>query len=224
MKVNFITFSPLFYLFFYHNFNLSLLLYSKFLVGEASILFLLGKTHSSWSRLTSITDNIRVKHLTVAVKLFDFLMRNNNYLKDINGEKIKLKNSQNSENLPQNGSTGFGGAFSILSKSLGLNSNQKNDEKNNNLNNNNLNNFENEIGCFGLEKLREVSLEYSVCLAELGETAMACKYVRDEIGYESDQQCNSQLLHLLSLLTSSTGDDAKVDYLHCNLFYVTLLL
>ena len=44
----------------------------------------------------------------------------------------------------------------------------------------------------------------------LGEISAAVKYVRAAIDKDPGPSANSQFLHLLSLLTSSAGDDAKV--------------
>ena len=99
----------------YYLFTLIFFIFLFFVLGEASILFLLGKTHSLWSRKTYITDNTRNNHLKVATKLFDFLIRNNNLMKDIN-EKKGNGIVHGIPDLPQEGNTGFGGAFLILSK------------------------------------------------------------------------------------------------------------
>ena len=56
---------------------------------------------------------------------------------------------------------------------------------------------------------RELSLRYAICLAENDEIQNAITYVRDALR-TSEFHSNSQMLHLLSLLTSSTGDDTQV--------------
>ena len=194
---------------------------------------MLGKTHSLWSRKVTITDYSKLNHLKVAVKIFDFLIINDKVMKR-NEIDNKNNNSNNNNNnskkendsmkilkTSENGNSRFGGSFSLFSI-IGLSSVETEIKENNNNNNNDndknddnrnriKNNENNNLSYFSRdEKLSEISLQYAVCLAELGEIKSAVKYVRATIESNNDLYCNSQLFHLLSLLTSSTGDDVEV--------------
>ena len=72
------------------------------------------------------------------------------------------------------------------------------------------------------DTLSEISLQYAVCVSELGEKTLAMKYVRAAIESNNDVPSSSQLFHLLSLLTSSSGDDAKVRRMFVGIFLAKL--
>jgi hypothetical protein len=115
------------------------------------------------------------------MRIFDLLLHNKN-------SKSRISD------LPQD-NRGLGGAFTVLSRSFGLTKEKEDiipEQKN-------------------VDNLwsKEISLRFAVCLAELGDIPAATKYAKD-ILQETDLQSNSQMLHLLSILTSSTGDCEKV--------------
>lgn len=153
--------------------------------GERSVFFLLGKIHSAWSALYSTTDSSRITHLITTIKIYDTLLRS---------QSIKDK----VYDIPHD-DTGLTGALSVISRSLGLS--KEREEKDDNL----------QINVVDKDNIKftELSLRYAVCLANLGETAMAVTYARRTL-QNPEMRSNSQMLHLLSLLTSSAGDDKKV--------------
>jgi hypothetical protein len=163
------------------NIYILLLLLYYFITGQCALYFLLGKIHFAWSCLSSTPDYSKIKHIKTAMKIFDLLLHNKN-------SKSRISD------LPQDNG-GLGGAFTVLSRSFGL-TNEKEDIIPEQKNVDNL-------------WSKEISLRFAVCIAELGDIPAATKYAKD-ILQTTDLQNNSQMLHLLSLLTSSTGDCEKV--------------
>jgi hypothetical protein len=163
-------------------------MYVQTYTGERSLFFLLGKIHSAWSALYSTTDSGRIAHLTTTIKIYDTLLRSQS-------AKDRVFD------LPID-DTGMAGAFSVITRSLGLS--KEREEKD-------------DIPLSMSEKDKdkdnvnsaELSVRYAVCLANLGETAMAVTYARKTL-QNPETRSNSQMLHLLALLTSSAGDDKKV--------------
>lgn len=161
-------------------------MYVQTYTGERSLFFLLGKIHSAWSALYSTTDSGRIAHLTTTIKIYDTLLRSQSV-------RDRVFDSPHDD-------TGMGGAFSVITRSLGLS--KEREEKD-------------DIPMSMSEKDKdnvnsaELSVRYAVCLANLGETAMAVTYARKTL-QNPETRSNSQMLHLLALLTSSAGDDKKV--------------
>lgn len=161
-------------------------MYLQTYTGERSLFFLLGKIHSAWSALYSTTDSGRIAHLTTTIKIYDTLLRSQS-------ARDRVFDSPHDD-------TGMSGAFSVITRSLGLSKEREekddipmsmSDKDKDNVNS------------------AELSVRYAVCLANLGETAMAVTYAR-KILQNPETRSNSQMLHLLALLTSSAGDDRKV--------------
>jgi hypothetical protein len=162
-------------------FSYTFFFFFLFFTGQCALYFLLGKIHFGWACLPSTADHCKIKHIKTAMRIYDLLLHNKN-------SKSRISD------LPQDNG-GLGGAFTVLSRSFGLTKEKEDiipEQKN-------------------VDNLwsKEISLRFAVCLAELGDIPAATKYAKD-ILQETDLQSNSQMLHLLSILTSSTGDCEKV--------------
>ena len=163
-------------------------------------------------------------------------LNNNNHNNEDNNNLINGKELTKNFIGPQNGQLGFVQNFSLFSI-IGLNSinnahedrnsiKHRNNEKSSTNDINNLAKNDNDIlnssFIFLEETLSEISLQYAVCVSEIGEKTSAVQYVRAAIESNNDVPSSSQLFHLLSLLTSSSGDDAKVRTMFPLLFLTEL--
>ena len=158
-----------------------------------------------------------------------------------NNDNYNLKNGEESSKKrigSKNSKLGFVKTFSLFSM-IGLSStNDVHEDKNSNnleikdtTSTHDIHNLaktdDNVLGSSFLfleDTLSEISLQYAVCVSELGEKTLAMKYVRAAIESNNDVPSSSQLFHLLSLLTSSSGDDAKVRRMFIGIFLTKLYL
>ena len=161
--------------------------------GEVNLLFLLGKIHYAWSILSSTTDSEKNVHINSAAIIFDILVQHSTRSKFV--EFVDCSSGNHSPNGP----------LSVLRRSLGFSNDEKKKEKDR------MDEYDTlQLSCDADEEFsRELSLRYAICLAENNEIHNAITYVRDALR-TSEFHSNSQMLHLLALLTSSTGDDTQV--------------